>query len=157
MEHQVVGLDSHLRNLPILPGFLNQQIIDSHNKSMKDFVPTLQGMKTNITNLKQILLDYAKMEILATIQPLSKILQEISLIMPEFVTVCKMTLENVSRMHTILENKGQEAFRCGTIFPKTDVFCLSWLLNIMKLFLSVKHVQTITKMVINMFFPMNML
>ena len=79
MEHQVVGLDSHLRNLPILLGFLNQQIIDPHNNSMRDIVPTLQGMKTNITNLKRILFDYVKMEILAKIRPLSKILQEISL------------------------------------------------------------------------------
>ena len=78
---------------------------------MKDIVPTLQGMKTNITNLKRILFVYVKVEILATIRPWSKILQEISSITPEFVTVCKVTLENVSRMHTILENKGQAAFR----------------------------------------------
>ena len=42
--------------------------------------------------------------------------------MPEFVTVSKMTLENVSRMHTILENKGQKAFHYETIFPKTNAF-----------------------------------
>ena len=89
---------------------------------MKDIVPTLQGMKTNITNLKQILFDYVKMEMLATIRPLSKILQEISLITCNFVTVCKVTFENVSRMRTILENKSQEAFRCETIFPKTNAF-----------------------------------
>ena len=35
-----------------------------------------------------------------------------------------MTLENVSRMCTILQNKGQEAFSCKTIFPKTNA---SWL------------------------------
>ena len=114
---------------------------------MKDIVPTLQCMKTNITNLKWSLFDYVKVEILATIQPLSKILQEISLIALEFVTVCKMALGNVSRMRRILEKQFS---------PKQLRFCLSWLSNIMKLFLSVEHVQT-TKMMINMFFTMNML
>ena len=90
-----------MHNLPILLGFLNQQIADPH-KSIKDIVPKLQGIESNITVLKRILFNYIKLEILTTIRPLSKILQEISLIQPEFVTVCKMTLENIRRMKIAL-------------------------------------------------------
>ena len=31
VEHQIAGLDSHMHNLPILLGFINQQIVDPHN------------------------------------------------------------------------------------------------------------------------------
>ena len=113
-------------------------------------------MKTNITNLKRILFEYIKMEILATIRPLSKILQEISLISPEFVTVCKMKLENVSIMHTILENKGQEAFCCKTIFPKTNVFLSQLVVEHNEIIL--EHITCANNNEIgDMFFTMNML
>ena len=122
VEHQIAGLDSHLHNLPILLGFLNQQIADPHNKSIKDIVPKLQGIESNITVLKRILFNYIKLEILTTIRPLSKILQEISLIQPEFVTICKKTLENIRRMKIALQHKGHEAFQNVELFPKTNAF-----------------------------------
>ena len=55
VEHQIAGLYSHLHNLPILLGFLNQQIANPHSKSIKDIVPKLQGIESNITVLKHIL------------------------------------------------------------------------------------------------------
>ena len=70
----------------------------------------------------RILFNYIKLEILTTIRPLRKILQEISLIQPEFVTVCKMTLENIRRMKTALQHKGHEAFQNVELFPKTNAF-----------------------------------
>ena len=35
VEHQVNAIGSYLKNLPVLIGFLNQQIVAPHNNSMK--------------------------------------------------------------------------------------------------------------------------
>ena len=47
-------------------------------------------------------------------------LQEMSLIQPGFVTICKMVMENISRMKTALQHKGQEVFQNSELFPKAN-------------------------------------
>ena len=55
VENQAANLKSHNHNLPILIGFLNQQIATPHNQSIKKIKATLEGMKSEICNVDKII------------------------------------------------------------------------------------------------------
>lgn len=122
VEHSISSIESFMFNLPVLVAFCNQQILQPHNKTMKDLKPKLQGIKNDVCSLKELLFTSAKIDILTTIRPLSKILQDNSLISPEFITICRMTIDNIDNMIAIFEKRGSDAFLIDDIFPQTNVF-----------------------------------
>ena len=91
--HQIAALEYHLHNLPILVGFCDQQIKQLHNQTMKKLVLVLEGIRKNIARTKSLLFNSGKLDILNLLQPLSKILQDTSLLSPNFVTTCKVTMQ----------------------------------------------------------------
>ena len=49
VEHSVELISSHLQNLEVFTAFCNQQIQQPHNKTMKELVPKMEGIKTMST------------------------------------------------------------------------------------------------------------
>ena len=118
VQHSVDSITSHLKNLPVFMAFCNQQIIQPHNKTMKDLKPKVQGIKNNISIVKRLLFISVKLDILIAIRPLSKTLQDNSLITPEFVTACKMTIENIERIRDMIVTQKNEMYN-SDFFPNT--------------------------------------
>lgn len=46
VEHSVEPISSHLQNLEVFIAFFNQQLQQPHNKTMKELVPKMEGIKT---------------------------------------------------------------------------------------------------------------
>ena len=80
VEHQVDYLQSYNFNLPVFIAFLNQQISQPHNASMRKIKSTLEGIRNDLCNVDVILFNAAKQDVLSIIQPFSKILQDKSLL-----------------------------------------------------------------------------
>ena len=116
VEH-VAALDSHLDNLPVLIGFCDQQIRALHNATIKKLVPTLQGMRKSMAKTTSLIFNAVKLDILAILHPMSMILQGTTLLSPQFLTTCTMTVDNVSHM-CILLNEGCDALKDKELFNK---------------------------------------
>ena len=122
VEHRIAALESHLHNLPILIGFCDQQIKQPHNQTMKKIVPILEGVCKNIASTKSLLFNSMKLDILNLLQqPMSKILHDMSLLSPTFITNCKVTMQNVKRMKNLVEEKHREAFHDSELFHHTSL------------------------------------
>ena len=59
-----------------------------------------------------------KQDVLALVQPLSKVLQENALILPALITCCVKTLKTVKKMDLLL-TEGSDALKRPEIFPNT--------------------------------------
>ena len=100
VEHSVESISSHLQNLEVFISFCNQQIQQPHNKTMKELVPKMEGIKNNVCIIKRLLFESAKLDILNLIKPLSKTLQDNSLVTPEFLTSCNHTIDIIESLST---------------------------------------------------------
>ena len=54
-------------------------------------------------------------------RPLTKVLQDCSLIVPALITTCSSTLRTIHRMKTLLEQEGEDAFRRLELFPVCSI------------------------------------
>ena len=119
IEHRITALESHLHNLPILIGFCDQQIKQPHNQTMKKLVPVLEGIHKNITSMKSLLFNSVKLDILNLLQPMSKILQDMLLLSPTFITTYEVTMRNVK--HEKFSRRKTETFHDSELFHHTDL------------------------------------
>ena len=117
--HRIAALESHLHNLQILIGFCDQQIKQPHNQTMKKLVPVLEGICKNIASTKSLLFNSVKLDILNLLQPMSKIIQDTSLLSPTFITTCEVTMQNGKCMKNLVEEKQREAFHDSELFHHT--------------------------------------
>lgn len=117
VEHQIANINSHNHNLPILIGFLNQQISSPHNVSIKKIKAEMEGHKSNICHVDRIIYVGAKQDVLNLIRPLGKVLQDNSLILPSLITCCARTLKSVKKLDQILLQEGTDAFNRPELFP----------------------------------------
>ena len=120
MLHPIAALESHLHNLPILIGFCDQQIKQLHNQTMKKLVPVLEGIRKDIASMKSLLFNSVKLDILNLLQPMIKILQDMSLISPTFITTCEVTIHNVKHIKNLVEEKQRQAFHDSELFHHTS-------------------------------------
>ena len=118
VEHRIEALDSHLINLPILIGFCDQQISSPHNNTIKKLKSKLEGVQKSVTSVTDLTFNSVKLDVLEVFQPMSKILQETSLLSPTFLTTCTVTMENISRMSDLIEN-WKEKGKIKELFPGT--------------------------------------
>ena len=119
MLHPIAALECHLHNLPILIGFCDQQIKQLHNQTMKKLVPVLEGIRKDIEDMKSLLFNSVKLDIVNLLQPMIQILQNMSLISPTFITTCEVTIHNVKRMKNSVEEKQKQAFHDSELFHHT--------------------------------------
>ena len=104
VEHQVIALKSHLKNLPIFIGFTNQQTTTPHNKQMKDSKATIEGINKKVCQTVHVVFQALKLDVLTVILPLSKIMQAVNLLTPEYFTACSTTVDNIAKVKTLLES-----------------------------------------------------
>ena len=116
-EHQVANINSNLHNLPILIGFLNQQISMPHNASIKKIKSDLEGYKASICNVDRIIYAAAKKDVLAIIQPLTKIMQENSIILPSVISSCANTLKTFKKLNERVIAEESNILGDTNIFP----------------------------------------
>jgi hypothetical protein len=119
VEHQAGALKSHLKNLPVLLGFCNQQISSPHNKSIKNIVPKLTGIKNTLANTAKAIFSAARLDVLLMLQPMTKVLQKAELLAPELISNCGKALKNMTKLSTVLEQEGSEALKRDQLFPNT--------------------------------------
>ena len=72
---------------------------------MKKLVPVLEGIRKNIGSTKSLLFSSVKLDILNFLQPMSKILQDTSLLSPTFITTCEVTMQNVKHIKNLVEEQ----------------------------------------------------
>ena len=111
VEHQAGVLKSHLKNLPVLVGFCKQQISSPHNKSIKDIVPKLTGIKNTLANTAKAIFSAAKLHVL--------LMEKAELLAPELISNCGKALKNMTKLSTVLEQEGSEALKRDQLFPNT--------------------------------------
>ena len=118
VEHRTEALDSHLINLPILIRFCDEQISSPHNNTIKKLKSKLEGVRKSVTSVTALIFNSVKLDVLEVVQPMSKILQETSLLSPTLLTTCTVTMENISRMSDLIEN-WKEKGKIKELFPLT--------------------------------------
>ena len=118
VEHRIEALDSHLINLRILIGFCDQQIPSPHNSTIKKLKSKLEGVRKSVTSVTALIFNSVKPDVLEVVRPMSKILQETSLLSPTLLTTCTVTMENISRMSDLIEN-WKEKGKIEELFPRT--------------------------------------
>ena len=89
VTHQSDAINAFLVNLSLLLGYLNNQIADPYNATMKKEVPRLQCVLSFCSNLVTLVFQAAKLDILNLIKPTSLVLQSTNLLLPEAVTTIK--------------------------------------------------------------------
>ena len=114
---------------------------------MKKLVPILEGICKNIASLKSLLFNSVKLDILNLLQPMSKILQDLLLLSPTFITTCEVTMQNVKCMENLVEEKQREAFHDSELFHHTRLVLNQLTEKLKKLSHSIKHVLTQPKTV----------
>ena len=117
VEHQITALNSHLKNLPIFIGFCNNQILHPHNPQIKKIKSKLQGFKDDVCETKKLLFETIKYDILGILIPLSKTLQESSLLLPKLMSVSRKVLRSFEKLSILLDRDGGEIFHRDDIFP----------------------------------------
>ena len=121
VEHQVMAIDSYLKNLPVLIGFFNQQISAPHNTSMKKCVPRLQGLEEQTAKVEKIVFMAVKQDILEMIRPLSKVLQDNDLLTPELLTAVTKCTKGLGKVEKLIRECGPSAFsQFGNVFPSAS-------------------------------------
>ena len=124
-EHQTAALKSYNTNLALLIGYCNNQIADPYNDSVKKVVPKLQGILGNITKTSHILFNAIKQDILAGLTPMTKVLQDTELILPDLITICSSSQKTVKKLRKLLDKNGPEVFEKADIFPVCSSFLSS--------------------------------
>ena len=74
-----------------------------------------------MANTTSLIFNAAKLDILAILRPMSMILQETTLLSPQFLTTCQMTVDNVNRMRSLLNDERRECdvLKDEELFPRT--------------------------------------
>ena len=121
VEHQVDALESSIKNLPIFLGFTNQQISDPYNQQMKHSKPKLQGLLTDNSDITKIVFNTIKVDILSVLRPVSKILQESSLLLRQLITICSSAIKTVKKMKKLVETH-EDPFANPEFFPTFNKF-----------------------------------
>ena len=88
---------------------------------MKDCKAKLQGLLTDNSDIKKIVFNTIKVDILSVLRPVSKILQESNLMVPQLITVCSSAIKTVKKMKKLVETH-EDPFINLEFFPTFNKF-----------------------------------
>ena len=117
VANQSDAIDAFLVNLSLLFGYLNNQIADPYNATMKKEVPRLQCVLSFCSNLVTLVFQAAKLDILNLIKPTSLVLQSTNLLLPEAVTTIDVTVTKIKKLQSKFDEKGTDALQDKSLFP----------------------------------------
>ena len=75
-------------------------------------------MQKSVTSVIDLIFNSVKLDVLEVVRLMSKILQETLLLSPTFLTICTVTIENISQMSDLIEN-WKEKGKIKDLFPRT--------------------------------------
>ena len=99
--------------------FLNQQISAPYNQSIHKAKATLQGIRSDLCHTDCLLFNFVKQDVLAIIQPLTKVLQESEIILPALISSCQRLIKVIGKLGKLVDAQGVEAFSNTEIFSST--------------------------------------
>ena len=111
VAHQSDAIDTFLVDLSLLLGYLNNEIADPYNATMKKEVPRLQGVPSSCSNLVTLVFQVAKLDILNLIKPTSLVLQSTNFLLPEAVTTIDVTVTKIEKLLSKFKEKVIDALR----------------------------------------------
>ena len=117
VAHQTDGLEAFLHNLGLLLGYLNNQIADPYNATMKKEIPRVTGVLASCSDLLTLIFQCFKIDLLKLIKPTSLILKSMSILLPEAITTIGVTVKKVNKFMRKLNEDGVDAFRDKSLFP----------------------------------------
>ena len=117
VSHQTVALDTLLHNIEIFIGYLNNQIADPHNATMKKERQRLEGVLSNCTSLVVLIFNTVKADVLRLIQPTSLVLESTKILLPEAITTISITSKKIAKLRENLDNRGKEVLKDEAFFP----------------------------------------
>ena len=88
---------------------------------MKDSKPKLQGLLTNNLEIMKIVFNTVKVDIFSVLHPVSKILEESSLLLPQLITICSYAIKTVKKMKKLIETH-ENPFANPEFFPNFNKF-----------------------------------
>ena len=94
----VAALESHIRNFPIFIGFCNNQIMNPHDNQIKKIKAKLEGFKDDICETKHLVFEAVKFDILQILSPVSETLQEVSLLTPKVMSMCRKVMRSFDKL-----------------------------------------------------------
>ena len=116
VEHQVAALKSHIDNFPVFIGFCNNQITNPHNNQIKKIKAKLEGFKDDTCETKRLAFEAVKCDLLQILSPVSKTLQEVSLLTPKVMSMCRKVIRSFDKLLILLDRDGRDAFQRDNIF-----------------------------------------
>ena len=120
VAHQTGALEAFLHNLGLLLGYLNNQIADPYNATMKKEIPRLTGVLASCSDLLTLIFQCVKIDLLKLIKPTSLILESMSILLPDAITTIGVTVKKVKRLMRKLNEDGVDAFRDKSLFPNLN-------------------------------------
>ena len=120
VEDQCAVLNSHINNPPIFIGLCNNQILNPHNPHIKKIIPKLQGYKNDVCVTKRVVFEAIKLDVLRLLEPVRKTLQEISLLTPKLLSICRNEIKVLEKLLHLLNRDGSNVFHCDDIFKKAS-------------------------------------
>ena len=120
VEYQCAALNYHINNLQIFIGFCNSEIFNPHISQIKKIIPKLQGYKNEVCVTKRVVFEAIKLDVLQPYEPVSKTLQETSLLTPKLLSVCRNGTKVLEKLLHLLNRDGSDAFHCDDIFKTAN-------------------------------------
>ena len=117
VEHQVAALKSHIHDFPVFIGFCNNQITNPHNNQIKKIKVKLEGFKNDICETKSLVFEATKFDIFQILSPISKTLQEVSLLTPKVMSMCRKVKRSFDKLLILLDRDGGDDFERNDKFP----------------------------------------
>ncbi|CAB4013601.1 Hypothetical predicted protein [Paramuricea clavata] len=117
VAHQSDVLEAFLHNLDLLLGYLNNQIADPYNTTMKKETPRLEGVLASCSDTITLIFQCVKVDLLKLIRPTSLVLESVSILLPEAITTIGVTLKKVKKLMRKLNENGVDALRDESLFP----------------------------------------
>ena len=117
VSHQLTAIDVHLCNLPVMLTFSNEQVDTPCNATMKKEKARIEGIHKNASDLKLLVHQALRNDIMAYSVSCSLTLEKLALLMPETIMTIQSTLSTLAIISDVLEKEGQQALQRTDLFP----------------------------------------
>ena len=115
-SHQLTALSMHLRNLHTMLDFSNGHVETPYNNPMKKKKARIEGIRKNASDLKLLVFQAVRHDIMAYTFPCSLSLEKSSLLMSEAITTIESTVATVTQLPGVVEEEGVQALKRSDLF-----------------------------------------
>ena len=91
--------------------FSNEQVEVTYNATMRKEIARLEGIRRDASDLKLLICQALRKDIMGYTVPCSLTLEKSKLLMPEVITTIETTLKTLSKLLTAIDTEGAVALR----------------------------------------------